>query len=68
MACEQSRKCHDGSHGSCCGEWDEIPDTPEQRALIKEHNERMRREYPDLEQIDPPIESGEQEGMEKDNE
>lgn len=40
-------------------DWPDIPDTTEQRALIAEHNERMRREHPNLVQIDPPIESGE---------
>jgi hypothetical protein len=29
-------------------DWPEIPDTPDQRALIEEHNAKMRRKYPDL--------------------
>lgn len=34
-------------------DWPDIPDTPEQRALIAEHNERMRREHPNMVRIAP---------------
>ena len=41
-------------------DWPDIPDTPEQRALIAEHNDRIRRDHPNMVQINPPAsESGE---------
>ena len=32
-------------------DWDDIPDTPEQRALIAAHNTEMKRAYPNLREI-----------------
>lgn len=34
-------------------DYDDIPNTPEQRALIKRHNEEMRRKHPNLKSIYP---------------
>jgi hypothetical protein len=33
-------------------DWDDIPDTPEQRALIAAHNSEMKRAYPNLIDLD----------------
>jgi len=33
-------------------DWDDIPDTPEQRALIAAHNAEMKRAYPNLIDLD----------------
>lgn len=33
-------------------DWPDIPDTPEQRALIAEHNRRIRAQHPNMRQID----------------
>jgi hypothetical protein len=35
-------------------EWDDIPDTPEQRALIATHNGDIRRKYPNMVKISEP--------------
>jgi hypothetical protein len=32
-------------------DWDDIPDTPEQRALIAKHNADMRQKYPNMVEI-----------------
>ena len=39
---------------------DDIPDTPEQRALIATHNAEMKRKHPNLVEIDSPLEEGSQ--------
>lgn len=36
-------------------DWPEIPDTPEQRALIAEHNARARAKYPRLVPMDTVV-------------
>lgn len=41
------------------GDWPDIPDTPEQRALIETENENIRRKFPNLVQIDPPVDPDE---------
>lgn len=39
-------------------DWPDIPDTPEQRALIAAHNSGMKRKHPDLVEIDAPKPKG----------
>ena len=38
-------------------DWPDIPDTPEQRALIAAHNAEMLRKHPNLRSIYPPYET-----------
>lgn len=35
--------------------WPEIPDTPEQRALVAKHNADIREKYPNLRPLPSPI-------------
>jgi len=36
-------------------DWPDIPDTPEQRALIAEHNAEVNRKFPKLVKIDVSV-------------
>jgi hypothetical protein len=43
------------SEGSTEQDWPDIPDTPEQRALIEKHNADIRKKHPNLVEIEDGV-------------